>query len=105
MGLLESRLGWRRIVGRAAGADYSVVKNSLSRTREKVGRFGTFSKGSSPISRCTATKRLGDRRRTGCSSEVADLLALVSSNSADSGRPRAPRNGRSTRLGASHDRS
>ncbi len=85
--------------------DASVVKNSLSRKWEKMGLVGTFSKGSSPILRCTATKRLGDRRRTGCSSEVADLLALVSSNSADSGRPGAPRNGRSTRLGASHDQS
>ncbi len=105
MGLLESRLGWLRIVSRAAGADYSVVKNSLSRKWEKMGLVGTFSKGSSPISRCTATERLWDRRRAGCLAEVADLLALVSSNSADSGRPRAPRNGRLTRLGASHDRS
>ncbi len=105
MGLLESRLGWLRIVSRAAGADYSVVKNSLSRKWEKMGLVGTFSKGSSPISRCTATERLWDRRRAGCLAEVADLLALVSSDSADSGRPRAPRNGRSTRLEASHDRS
>ena len=54
--------------------------------------MGHFSKGPSPISRRSATKRFGDGRSCVCSSEVAHLLVLASSNSPNFGALPSPAN-------------
>jgi hypothetical protein len=58
----------------------------------KWDKMGHFSKGPSPISRRSATKRFGDGRSCVCSSEVAHLLVLASSNSPNFGALPSPAN-------------